>query len=448
MRSGSQYLYCEQCAVEGSSGIQRSRGTSKVEAILAAGAFDRWRCQELVGEWTMQELRRREEFPEQPAVFSCPTTICCSGEIPHEKLVREVLSVQEKKTSYACPSCLAKGILPPHCFDRDMCLAELEHNQSSSILCPRCGDFIPQYDLLACEVFLSYCWGASECPKCTENASVFEHKRLQRGKCQGCGQVWSSGECRYTTQRLVTEVKGIIHDEAGVMCWQDVDRLVGGKDLEREMEVGVQKADVIVIFLDDGYVRSINCRKEYLYSTKHGKYIIPVLLQGYSGPTEVGSTWWPESMASLSQFEPIILKEASQMEQALQSVCERIQSRFHRAQRYATADDAVAYFRDYSSWGATRRAFLSEKLTLERQAEVDLFVEKTFQCVDRDGDNNIDEAELALFLDEHNLTLSKEQIGMLMMEADLDSNGLLSLEELKMAIYAMLDERDRHNAVD
>ena len=452
-RSGSQYVYCEQCAADGFSGVKQRRGASKEDAILAAGAFDRWRCQELVGEWTVQELRRREEHPDQPAVFACPSTICCSGEVPHERLVRDVLSVQEKKTSYACPSCVSRGILPPHCFDRDTCLAELEQNQSASILCPRCGEFIPQYDLLACEVFLSYCWGAPECPMCAESASVWDHKRLQHGKCKQCHQNWSGGDCRYTTQRLVIEVKHSIHEEAGVMCWQDVDRLVGGKDLEREMEVGVQKADVIVIFLDDGYVRSANCRKEYLYSTKHGKYIVPVLLQGYSGGTK-GDTaderaqWWPDSMASLSQFEPIILKEASQMEHALQIICERIQSRFHRAQRYATADDAVAYLRDYSSWGATRRAFLSEKLSLDKQAEVDAFVEKTFQSLDRDGNNSVDEAELALFLDSHNLTMSKEQIAMLMMEADLDSNGVLNMEELKMVIYAMLDERDRHNAVD
>jgi hypothetical protein len=239
----------------------------------------------------------------------------------------------------------------------------------------------------------------------------------------------------------VSELKTAIEPEAGVMCWQDLDRLVGGKDLEREMEVGIKQADVVVIFLDDGYVRSHNCRREYLYSTKHGKYVIPVLLRGYTGMT--GEQWWPDSMSSLSQFQPIILSEQSQMEHVLFEICERIQSRFHRAQRFPTADDAIAYLRDYSSWGVTRKAFLTENLSAQRREDVNAHLQAAFRKIDRDGNELIDEAELAAFLDENKLCLTSEQIAALIRDADIDQNGFLSLEELKLAVFSLLEEQEQ-----
>ena len=271
----------------------------------------------------------------------------------------------------------------------------------------------------------------------------------------------------------MTELKGGIEAEAGVMCWQDVDRLVGGKDLEREMEAGIKHADVVVLFLDDGYTRSSNCRKEYLFATKHGKYIIPVLLRRYNklqqaeaaaiainGAGTTGrdmnsgseidgahskcnnnSQWWPESMSSLTQFEPILLAEENQLESVLFEVCERIQSRFHRAQRFPTADDAVAYLRDYSSWGVARKAFLTEHMSAStRREEVEEHLARAFAKIDVDGNNFIDEAELAAFLDDNQLSLSREQISTILLEADIDCDGLLSQEELKLAIFSVLYE--------
>jgi hypothetical protein len=433
--SGPQYLTCEMCAGEG------TEGTADAASSCSIGRFDRWHCQQLVGLWTADELRRREESPDSPAVVSCPATVCCSGRGAHVQLVRDVLAVKEKKTSYPCPSCVSKGVLPPYCFDREVCLAELEYSKGGSILCKRCHGSTALHTLLVCEVFLSYCWGAPVCPDCSASGGIWRTPRLAKGKCTTCSKACAGDACLYDTQRLITLLKQAVEPEAGVMCWQDIDRLVGGKDLEREMEVGVKQADVVVIFLDDGYVNSFNCRREYLHCTKHGKYVIPVLLRGYTMPAS--DRWWPESMSSLAQFEPVKLREAGHWEQALFEICERIQSRFHRAQRFPTADDAIAYLRDYSSWGVARKAFLGESLSLQRRDEVDAHLRDTFARIDTDGNCMIDEAELAAFLDENKLCLSSEQISTLMMEADVDLNGQLSLEELKLAIYAMLEDREK-----
>lgn len=450
---GSQYVYCELCTVEkvyldSTSGTSADRCNSKP----ATGSFDRWRCQQLVAEWTAQELQRREQHPDQPSVMMCPVSVHCSGAETHEKLARDVLAIKEKRTSYPCPSCMTKGILPPYCFDRELCLAELEYNSGGGgfVTCKRCHQPTALHELLVCEVFLSYCWGSPQCPKCTAGLSVFEQRELKRnGLCEPCGGTYPGNSWKYSTQRLVSELKGAIEPEAGVMCWQDVDRLVGGKDLEREMEMGVKQADVIVIFLDDGYVKSFNCRREYLHATKHGKYIIPILLSGYTGGS--GNVdperWWPESMSSLAQFQPIYLTEGSQMENVLFEVCERIQSRFHRAQRFPTADDAIAYLRDYSSWGVTRKAFLADNMSLDRREEVEAHLQDAFVKMDRDGNNLVDEAELTAFLDENNICLSREQISTLIMEADVDHNGCLSLEELKQAVFAILEEQAREGTV-
>lgn len=439
--AGPQFVTCELCAAEGPGAATDGRCSGPV----VVGRFDRWECQRLVSEWTTNELKRREEFRDSPVVATCPATVCCTGPGAHSQLVRDVLALKEKKTSYPCPSCVSKGVLPPHCFDREACLAELEYNHGGSILCKRCHGSTALHSLLVCEVFLSYCWGAAVCPGCSGQHGLWQTHRVHRGRCATCDTICASGDCLYDTQRLVSQLKHAVEPEAGVMCWQDTDRLVGGKDLEREMEVGVQQADVVVIFLDDGYVNSFNCRREYLHCTKHGKYVIPVLLRGYTMATP--ERWWPESMSSLGQFEPVVLREAEQWEQALFEICERIQSRFHRAQRFPTADDAIAYLRDYSSWGVARRAFLRESLTLQRRDEVDAHLREMFQRIDRDGNELIDEAELAAFLDEHKLSLSGEQLSTLVMEADLDHNGLLNMEELKLAVYAMLESREGTNVV-
>ena len=228
-------------------------------------------------------------------------------------------------------------------------------------------------------------------------------------------------------------------------CYRyDIDRLTGGKDIEFEMEAGVKQADVIIIYLNDRYVQSVNCQKEYLYATRHGKYIIPVLLKDYSSATKNrdSTKWWPDSMTSLAQFDPIPLIEEAHVESALTEICERIQSRFHRASRFPTSDDAITYIRDYSSWGDVRKAFLKDHLDQSAREAIDNHLEKTFDAIDKNGDSFIDEHELVKFLDTNKLHLSREQIQTVLAEADIDCDGLISLSELKLAVYASLNEGD------
>ena len=259
----------------------------------------------------------------------------------------------------------------------------------------------------------------------------------------------------YSTQKLVSELKGSIEEEAGVTCWHDLDRLRGGTDLVQEMEAGIRFAEVVIIFLNNAYVASENCCKEYLFATKHGKYVIPVLLPGYRGlvtspdgelvPAE---KWWPDNMTSLQQFSPMVLVKAEQQEGVMFELCERIQSRFHRAQRFATADDAISYLRDFSSWNNVRKAFLltdsdaavSDGSAMEEYDEtvLEARLDEVFKLIDENGNGYVDAEEMQEYLIRMDHFLSREQVQELLGQADVNSDGHLSLAEFKVAVrYAM-----------
>lgn len=44
----------------------------------------------------------------------------------------------------------------------------------------------------------------------------------------------------------------------------------------QEMEKGVMRANIIITFLDEAYVSSENCLKEFSFCMHYGKFIIPV----------------------------------------------------------------------------------------------------------------------------------------------------------------------------
>jgi hypothetical protein len=296
-------------------------------------------------------------------------------------------------------------------------------------------------------VFMSYSWGPKVCPNAQCSPSYWQTSALDGSKCLRCECVWPSGKPHFRTQKLVGDLKVEIELEAGVTCWQDVDRLFGGKDLDHEMEAGIKQAEVVIIFLDDSYVRSVNCQKEYLFATKHGKYIIPVLLREYHPKSGNDEIWWPAGMSSLKQFSPIRCIVEDDREKVIYEICERIQSRFHRSQRFPTADDAVSYIRDYSAWGSARKAFLKSHMDMAARDAIDAHIDKTFAAIDLDGSKLIDHDELAEFLDKNELSLSREQVDRLITEADIDADGLISLAELKLAIYGILaDVNEEENS--
>jgi hypothetical protein len=436
---GAQLIVCEHCALEGNH----------------QGRFDRWACREVLARWTAMELERRGQDGNLDHIALCPVKVCCNGAEKHEMLLTDLLACRVQETTIPCPRCRSNGRLPPYCFQREVCLAELEYNRGGSMSCKRCHQEVPLFELLRSEVFISYNWGRPVCPDANCASSYWEARELTtEGFCSKCERmhVVNRASVRFSTQRLVNDLKIVFEEEAGVTCWQDLDRLVGGKNLVKEMEAGVRWAHVVVIFLNGAYTRSTNCMKEYLFATKHGKYVIPVLLPGYrglvrgpDGAYSVPEKWWPEDMSSLQQFPPVLLMKAEQQEAAVFEICERIQSRFHRAQRFATADDAIAYLRDYSSWQLMRKAFLGEESGAtggtqnEEKLALEARLEAIFQGIDADANGFVDADELAAYLDGRDALLSSEQIASLFAEADVDCDGQLSLEEFKLAILSTVN---------
>jgi len=456
----AQFIACEKCALEGDRHAY----------------FDRSLCRELHETWKKDELARRSAQPDAPSIPICPLLTQCSGEGKHDCPVSDVLAAKVQQMTIPCPRCLSKGILPPFCFQREVCLTELEDNRGGSMLCKRCADNVPLFDLLRSEVFISYNWGSPVCPKCTKSYFSVQYVSKLTGICQRCEGTFTRDQSFNSNQMLVSEMKERIEEEAGVTCWQDLDRLVGGKDLVKEMEAGVQQAEVVVVFLTDSYVKSVNCMKEYLFATKHGKFIIPVVLKDYRGSDvlidhvdllaaeegggggEMGALgvvaledmpkWWDDSMSSLSQFKPILLLDETEYEDVLFEISERIQSRFHRAQRFATADDVVGYLRDYTSWSDTRKVFLADHAYMLERHEVEVYLKELFDQIDLDADGLLGEDELAAFLDKtaSQTVFTKEQITGLISEADVDCDGMLTLDEFKLAMVSVLEEEKQQRS--
>eukprot|EP01038_Epipyxis_sp_PR26KG_P006545 gene6545-8992_t len=443
---------CELCSLEGGK----------------KGFFEQSVSRHIIEHWKVEELLRRENNPDEPPVAICPLSVECSGTQPHMKLAVEVVATKIQQDSLPCPRCLGKGIFPPFSFIRDKCLAELEINRSGSLACKRCNESVPLFELLRSEVFMSYNWGSGVCPdpKCCPTYWQSSTAPMNMSEiCLKCENRYPQTQWRYSNQMLVNDMKKRIEEEAGVTCWHDVDRLVGGKDLVKEMEMGIHYAEVVVIFLSDNYKISKNCQKEYQFATNQGKYIIPVILSDYTIPfinkiekinnkllkfEDLPEIWYPSSMSSLSQFKPILLLDENQLENVLFDICERIQSRFHRAQRYATVDDAIGFIRDYRLWREYRQIFLTNELLNDLQTieQVKLYCLNIFDLIDTDGNLVIDVDEMLEFLDKKGLVLTREQVIALVSEADLDCDEQLTKEEFQMAISTVVEEeRNQTNMI-
>eukprot|EP01038_Epipyxis_sp_PR26KG_P004096 gene4096-5844_t len=440
---------CDLCSLEG--------GTR--------GYYEQAISRRVVNEWKTQELIRRENNPDEPAIAICPLRVDCSGPQPHNKSAVEVLATKIQQDSLPCPRCLSKGILPPFSFIREKCLAELEINRSGSLACKRCNESVPLFELLRSEVFMSYNWGFGVCPdpKCCPSYWQATTPMNMNEICLKCENRYPQSQWKYSNQLLVNDLKKRIEEEAGVTCWHDVDRLVGGKDLVKEMEMGIHYAEVVVIFLSDNYKISKNCQKEYQFATNQGKYIIPVIVRDYTIPDELNENvskkmksdiilpekWYPSSMTSLSQFKPILLLDENQLENVLFEICERIQSRFHRAQRYATVDDAIGFVRDYRLWREYRQAFFSdEKLAcLNTSEEIKNHCVNLFEMIDTDGNLVIDVDEMLDFLDKQGIVLTRDQVIALVSEADLDCDEQLTKDEFYLALSTVVEEEKNQSLV-
>ncbi len=178
----------------------------------------------------------------------------------HTSKVADILSSNVIYSAVPCPCCVQHGQIPPFCFDREECLlyfSEEDDKHVGSKTCPFCKKANRQsnhriLDIIAPEVFLSYNWG-NEDPVTKE----------------------------YSTQKIVKRMRPHIEQDAGVVCWFDVGGGMGaGQNPRKEMEEGIRKCTVVVIFISDAYCKSGNCIREFLHATQHSKYLIIVLVPG------------------------------------------------------------------------------------------------------------------------------------------------------------------------
>jgi hypothetical protein len=118
-----------------------------------------------------------------------------------------------------------RGEMPPFCFDRQTCLLffsedGLKGSRVGTLTCPDCkkADVPSEFrilDIINPEVFISYNWGRE-----------------------------------LSTQKIVSPMRLIIEQDADVLCWFDVSGGMGaGQSHLREMEEGIMKSTVVVIFI-------------------------------------------------------------------------------------------------------------------------------------------------------------------------------------------------------
>lgn len=354
--------------------------------------------------------------------------------IPYE----EILSRNVIQEAVPCPSCVTHGEVPPFCFSRQECLLyfseeSMQDARSGSMSCPCCEragrhSNVRVLDIIVAEVFISYNWG-----------------------------------CNNSTQLMVRPMRLRIEQKADVICWLDVGGGMGaGQSQFAEMEEGIRKCTVVLIFISDAYCGSDNCVREFLHATRHSKYLVPVLVpdlgptrtgpSGWTGPGPGDRDWWqhatkcsscrdpdtgkPFSWSALGQFEPIDLRVVGDeangaAQQRGAEVCEleivkRIQSRFHRGKHIQHTARMYSYWNKYA---------LLECLTagLDEPDRMLAEVAALFERLDTNKNGEIDKAELLSGFPK----LDGKTADLLIEEADTDGSGGVSLSELWSVIESV-----------
>jgi len=187
----------------------------------------------------------------------------------HRTTLTDILSKKVILEAVACPSCVQNGQLPPHCYNRQECLLYfsedmLRGSRTGSLQCPLCAksgraSAIRILDAVAPEIFISYNWG-----------------------------------CNNSTQERVKPLRVRIEQDADVVMWFDVGGGMGaGMSVKAEMEQGVLKSTVVLIFISDAYCDSENCKRKFIHATKHSKFLI-VCLTPSGGRTCTGDSGWTD----------------------------------------------------------------------------------------------------------------------------------------------------------
>ena len=300
-------------------------------------AFSRRACEAQLNEWRAQA--RADAAVDGGAAPAPPQLTCARG---HVVDLETALSQPPILQAVPCPMCLKRGASPPYAFNREECLlyfaeGALQGARAGAVQCPSCNMSIRILDIVVPEVFFSYNWGVLDAAAGT-----------------------------FSTQEIVRLLRFVIENGADVVTWFDVGGGMGaGQSVGAEMEQGVAKSTVVIIFLSDAYCNSGNCVREFLHTVRHGKYVIPVLVpdkgptrtgpSGWTGPGAGDAAWWrhadtcsdckdpdsgaPFSWSELGRFTPVDLRVADAgdaegaaraLEAAEVEIVRRIQSRFHR----------------------------------------------------------------------------------------------------------------------
>jgi len=360
----------------------------------------------------------------------------------HSTTLTEILSRNVILDAVPCPCCVESRQVPPHCFNRQECLLYFSEDmltgtRTGSVQCLLCAKTgrasasIQILDVIAPEVFMSYKWG-----------------------------------CDNSTQKLVKPLWVTIEQDADVVMWFDVGGGMGaGQAVKAEMEQGVLKCTVVLIFISDAYCASDNCIREFLHATKHSKFLV-VCLTPSGGQTRTGDLGWtgpgtedehcwhhatkmssckdPDtgklfSWSALGQFTPIDLriehgaseKEAKRVqEDAVLEIVKCIMSRFHRGEHIQYANEQYVYW---------EKVALLDSFTADNLEEIRREATSIFKKLDADKNGNISKQELLKGI----LQLDDKTADLLIAEADADKDGSISFEEfwgMKLTYHANMQE--------
>jgi len=338
--AAADLITCVQCYEEGRTDPHVFSRTA-CESTLSAK-------REKMSQMAAEALRNGTAVPDFSSLLQ---EICKHG---HTAALEHILSSKVVVSAVPCPCCLKAGRSPPYCFDRQQTLLMLtelmlQTSRAGSISCPYCKVAIRILDIVIPDVFFSYNWG-------------FKDDRNPAAP-----PVWS-------TQELVAALRPHIERQADVVTWFDVGGGMGaGQSAREEMQQGVLKSTVVVIFISDAYCKSGNCLREYQHAIRHSKFLIPVLVpnkgpvypngpsSGWTGPGPEDRLWFQHASSissstdpdtgdripweKLEAYTPIDLRAQSNhvgeekrlQKNAVLEIVKRILSRLHRGQRISHA---------------------------------------------------------------------------------------------------------------
>jgi hypothetical protein len=87
----------------------------------------------------------------------------------------------------------------------------------------------------------------------------------------------------WTDKPAVLPIKAAL-DAAGIPGWIDERQLEGGDALFGQIADGIDRADVVLLYLSPAYITRENCRMEVALAADYGKRLLPILLPGTPWP--------------------------------------------------------------------------------------------------------------------------------------------------------------------